>query len=123
MRGIGKKNKNLIVCPQSKQFKDLIVCAATCDKFCSQYLQNIRLEILQEYVEQHPEYKLTGVIMAEKKSTQKVKKFWVLDSEKKVVEVEEKEIIDNPQAYIDKEIWDRPPYKYEVIIALKRVKA
>lgn len=61
--------------------------------------------------------------MAEKKSTQKVKKFWVLDSEKKVVEVEEKEIIDNPQAYIDKEIWDRPPYKYEVIIALKRVKA
>ncbi|MCF7919635.1 MAG: hypothetical protein K9N06_06955 [Candidatus Cloacimonetes bacterium] len=62
--------------------------------------------------------------MAEKKTvTEKVKKYWVIDSEKKVVEVAEKEILDNPQEYIMKEIWDRPPFKYEVIIALKKVKS
>lgn len=124
MRGIGKKNNNLVVCPRSKQFKDLIVCAASCDNFCKQYLTDIRLSILLEYIEEHPEYKLTGVIMAEKKTvTEKVKKYWVIDSEKKVVEVAEKEILDNPQEYIMKEIWDRPPFKYEVIIALKKVKS
>jgi len=123
VRRIGKVNKNLVVCPRNKQFKDLIVCAASCDKLCKQYIQNIRLSTLLEYVEEHPEYKLTGVIMAEKKiAASKTKKYWVLDSERKVVEVEESEILDNPQDYITKEIWDRPPYKYEVIIALKKVK-
>lgn len=123
-RIVGKKNKHLVVCPKNKQFKDLVVCAASCDRFCSQYMSNIRLEVLEEYVQNHPEYKIIGVIMAGQKSVETKKKiFWVLDENKKVVEVEEKEIIDNPKAYLDKEIWDRPPYKYEVIIALKRVKA
>ena len=124
MRGIGKKNLNLVVCPRSKQFKDLIVCAAACDKFCKQYIDNIRLSALMEYVEEHPEYKITGVIMVEKKTViENEKKYWVIDSEQKVLEVTEKEILDNPQKYIDKEIWDRPPLKYEVIIALRKVKA
>lgn len=123
MRRIGKKNRNLVVCPRNKQFKDLVVCAASCDNFCTKYLENIRLDILEEYVKEHPEYKIIGVIMAGQKATQTKKKiFWVLDSEKKVIEVEEKEILDNPQKYLDMEIWDRPPYKYEVVIALKRIK-
>lgn len=118
-----KKNRNLVVCPRTRQFKDLVVCAASCERFCDKYLENIKLETLQEYVLEHPEYKIIGVIMAGQKTPKTQKKiFWVLDEQKKVVEVEESEIIDNPQKYIDKEIWDRPPYKYEVVIALKRVK-
>jgi hypothetical protein len=124
VRRIGKRNLNLVVCPQSKQFKDLVVCAASCERFCDQYLSNIRLDILEKYVEEHPEYKITGVIMAGQKTPQpKAKVFWVLDEDKKVIEVQEKEIMNNPQQYLDKEIWDKPPYKYEVVIALKRVKA
>ncbi|MCF7911706.1 MAG: hypothetical protein K9M99_04200 [Candidatus Cloacimonetes bacterium] len=124
MRRVGKKNRNLVVCPHNKQFKDLVVCAACCDKFCSQYIEGIKLVELQKYVEEHPEYKIIGVIMAGQKTAPSPKKlFWVIDSDKKVREVEEKEIINNPQAYLNMEIWDRPPYKYEVIIALKRVKA
>ncbi len=124
MRRIGKKNLNLVVCPRNKQFQDLVVCAASCDHFCTKYIQNIRLDILQKYVEEHPEYKIIGVIMAGQKTPQASKKlYWVIDSDKKVIEVEEKEILGNPQLYLDKEVWDRPPYKYEVIIALKRVKA
>jgi len=62
--------------------------------------------------------------MAGQKTPQpKAKVFWVLDEDKKVIEVQEKEIMNNPQQYLDKEIWDKPPYKYEVVIALKRVKA
>jgi len=124
VRRIGKKNHNLVVCPRNKQFKDLVVCAASCDKFCSQYIENIKLVELQKYVEEHPEYKIIGVIMAGQKTPPAKKKmFWVIDSDKKVREVEEKDIMENPQAYLNLEIWDRPPYKYEVIIALKRVKA
>jgi len=124
VRRIGKKNRNLVVCPRSKQFKDLVVCAASCDNFCSQYIEGIKLSILEKYVLEHPEYKIIGVIMAGKKTAPTpTKKFWVIDADKKVREVDEKEIMDNPQAYLNQEIWDRPPYKYEVIIALKRVKA
>ncbi|MFA5498034.1 MAG: hypothetical protein WCX83_05885 [Candidatus Cloacimonas sp.] len=52
--------------------------------------------------------------------TKKQKAFWILDNEGKVVEVIEQDIIDSPQDFLDKEIWDKPPNQYELVITLKR---
>ncbi len=82
------------------------------------------MEALLEFVEKHPEYKLKGELMPAKKIAEpKEKKFWIVGSDKKITEVSEKEIMDNPQEYLKKKIWDKPTYKYEVIITLKRIKA
>ena len=60
---------------------------------------------------------------AEQKKPTGVKKFWIVDEEKKVTEVSEKQIMNNPQNFIGKEIWQRPPFKYEIVISLKKIKA
>jgi len=60
---------------------------------------------------------------AEKKKATAEKMFWVINDDKTVVEVTETEIKSNPQEYITKEIWDRPPFRYEVLISLKKIKA
>lgn len=60
---------------------------------------------------------------AKKTAESKEKKFWVVGVDKKITEVSQKEIMDNPREYLDKKIWDKPTYKYEVIITLKRTKA
>ena len=117
-------NKNLVICPRTKQFTDLIVCAASCQDRCQIYRDSITLESLLEFVEQHPEYKIRGELMPAKKTVEsKEKKFWIVGVDKKITEVSEKEIMDNPREYLDKKIWDKPTYKYEVIITLKRIKA
>jgi len=125
MRVKKRKNQNLIVCPRTKQFTDLVVCAASCDHKmrCSEYILKIDIEMLEQYIIDHPEYEIKGELMAKKKEITEQKKFWVVDSEKKVEEVNEQEIMENPLKYQDKEIWDRPPYKYEVVVTLKRTKA
>ncbi|PID29037.1 MAG: hypothetical protein CSB55_02920 [Candidatus Cloacimonadota bacterium] len=56
-----------------------------------------------------------------------VKKFWILKEEegkdeKTVTVVTEDEIINNPLEYMNAEIWDCPPYKYELTVSLKKVK-
>jgi len=119
-----KFNKNLVVCPKTKQFTDLIVCAASCQNRCQIYRDSITLESLLEFVEKHPEYKIRGELMPAKKTAEsKEKKFWVIGVDNKITEVTQKEIMDNPREYLDKKIWDKPTYKYEVIITLKRTKA
>ena len=126
MRRIIRENKNLIVCPRNRQYTDIIVCAANCDykRFCKIYKEKISIEILLEFVEKHPDYKLVGEIMATEKVINKgEKKFWVVSGENQFVEVTESEVMKNPQKYIKKQIWQKPSFKYEVIVTLKRVKA
>ncbi|MCK4956871.1 MAG: hypothetical protein KAS49_04495 [Candidatus Cloacimonetes bacterium] len=123
MRVKKRKNQNLVVCPKNKQFTDLVVCAASCDRkmSCKEYVSKISIEMLTQYIEEHPEYEIRGELMATKK-TQTQTTFWVIDKEKKVIEVTEEEIMQNPLDYRDMEIWDKPPYKYEVVVTLKRKK-
>ena len=124
MRVKKRKNQNLVVCPKNRQFTDLVVCAASCDRKmkCEEYTSKITVEILVQYVEEHPEYEIIGEIMATKKTESK-KIFWVIDADKKVSEVTEAEVMNNPILYKDMEIWDKPPYKYEVIVTLRKKKA
>ena len=122
---IRKRNKNVVICPHTKLFTDLVVCAASCDKKCDLYIKKISLDILERFIAKHPEYMIIGEIMAKekvvaKKSNEKI--YWVVDENKKLTEVKESDIINNPQRYAGKQIWDRPPYKYEVIVALKKIK-
>ncbi len=125
MRHRVKENKNLIVCPKSKQYTDIIVCAATCEnkRFCKIYKERISLEILMEFIEKHPDYILVGELMATKTVKPKETTFWVVMGENQFEEVTESEIMKNPQNYLDKQIWQKPPFKYEVVITLRKVKA
>lgn len=121
-----KKNKNLVVCPKNRQYTDIIVCAATCDyrRFCKVYREKISLETLLEFIEKHPEYELVGELMAaEKTKKPKEQTFWVVTGENQYEEVLESEVMNNPQKYIDKQIWQKPPFRYEVVVTLKRIKA
>lgn len=125
MRVRKRKNPNLIICPKTKQFTDLVVCAASCDRRlqCKEYRQRISVETLEKFVEGHPEYKIIGELMAGKKVTTKEKTFWVVNEDNTLQEVTEKEVMENPKEYINKQIWEKPPFKYEVVITLKRIKA
>lgn len=125
MRVKKRKNQNLVVCPKNRQFTDLVVCAASCDQKmkCSAYTSQINVEMLMQYVIDHPEYEIIGEIMATKTKKVEKKILWVVDAEKKVSEVTEEEVMNNPLEYQNKELWDRPPYKYEVIVTLRRTKA
>ena len=124
---IKKRKTYLIICPKNKQFKNIIACAAGCPEHlsCKEYRLRVRLEILELFVAKHPEYEIIGEIMPVKKTTKKEneKTFWIVKDDKTVTEVSESEVIKNPQKYIDKEIWEKPPYKYQVVISLKRIKA
>jgi len=119
------KNKTTLVCPHNKRFESIFVCAINCPNRCQQYLDNVDLAILEEFISLHPEYEIKGELMATTKTdstAKKVKHYWTIDDEGKVEEVSEQDIIDNPQEYFEKEIWDKPPYQYEIVIALKRKK-
>ncbi len=118
------RNKNIVICPRNKQFTDLVVCAASCNRKCEIYFEKIDLKILEFFVLNHPEYVIIGEIMPKEKTkqTKNEKIYWILDENKKVTEVKESEIISNPQKYLKNEIWDKPPFKYEIVIALKKVK-
>ena len=117
-----RANSNLIICPKTKQFTSLVVCAASCKDRCEIYLNSITLEILTKYVENHPEYKIVGELMVTKKTTEKKeKKFWIVTGDT-FVEVTEKEIMNNPKQYLKKQIWEKPPFRYKVVISLKKIK-
>ena len=115
------KDNTSLVCHKTRQYKDIYSCALNCRDKCDGYFEMVTLERLEEFVEKHPEYVITGELMA--KPTPNEKKFWIVDNNNLIQEVTEKEILENPKEYLDKQIWDRPPSKYEVIISLKRVKA
>ncbi len=121
-------NKTTIVCPQTKRFESIFACALNCQDKCRIYLDNIDYSLLEEYIEAYPDYEIIGVLMAKKTiitdtdNKKRVKKYWVLDNDKKVVEVAESDITTNPKEFLSKEIWDKPPNQYEIVIALKRKK-
>ena len=118
-----KRNDRLIVCPKTRQFTDIVVCAASCHQRCSVYRNTITLDMLLKYIEEHPEYEIIGEIMPEKaKPKSKVNKYWILDDQNVVKEVSERVIMNNPQDYIGKQIWQKPPFRYDLVITLKRVK-
>jgi len=119
-----RQNKNVIICPKSKQFTDIIVCAANCaeNRYCEEYRKKISLDILLDFVEAHPNYKLIGELMATKETKSKETKLWIMNKDNQVEEITEKEVLNNPQKYIKAQIWDKPTFKYEVIIKLKRVR-
>ena len=118
-----KKSQSLIVCPKTKQFTDLIVCAASCGERCSLYRSTITYEVLLNYVEKHPEYKIIGELMQTQKTGTKETKFWIINKDNTVEEVSEKDIMNNPKPFLKKQIWQKPPYRYKLVITLKRIKA
>lgn len=123
MRRTSKNSKNIIICPRDKQFKNIIVCAASCKNKCSKYSEKISFKALEEYIKEHPEYKIEGEIMAKKTSKKNEKKYWVFGKGKSYEEVTESEIVNNPAEFIGKEIWQKPTYKCEVVVKLKRHRA
>ncbi len=50
------------------------------------------------------------------------KKFWIVTGENQFEEITEKEIMKNPQKYIKKQLWQKPPFKFEIVVTLKRIK-
>lgn len=121
------QNKTTLICPHTKRFESIFVCAINCQNRCGLYLDNITLSILEEFVQQHPEYEIIGEIMPVKnvKDTdkkKKVKEYWIVDEDDRIEEVTLEEILKNPQLFIGKEIWDKPPNEYEIVVALKRKK-
>ena len=120
---MARKDKTSLVCRKTRQYKDIYSCALNCRDKCVLYKNKVTLAQLQEFVEKHPEYVITGELMATKASSPKEKRYWIVFGENQFKEVTEKELVANPQEYIDKQIWDKPPFKYELVISLKRVKA
>ena len=76
-----------------------------------------------DFIEKHPNYILVGELMATKSAKPKELTFWVVNEDNQYEEVTEKEVMKNPQNYLGKQIWQKPPFKYEVVITLKRIKA
>lgn len=125
--------KKSIICKKNQRFESIFVCAINCRDKCINYKNTINIQILRRFVENHPQYEIIGEIMptnnqkskkidtATPKKTDE-KSYWILDSEGKVKEVAESEIINNPSDFFDREIWEKPPYQYELVISLKRKK-
>jgi hypothetical protein len=74
------------------------------------------------FIEKHPDYILIGELMPTKTSKPKEPTFWIVNADNQLSEVTESEIMQNPQNYLDKQIWQKPSFKYEVIITLKKIK-
>ena len=122
-----EKKKTNLICPLTKRFESIYVCALNCPNRCRLYVESISYELLEEYIQSYPDYEIKGEIMPTKKKitdtdTRKIKHYWVLDKDRKVQEVSEDEIINNPKLYLSEEIWDKPPNQYEIVITLKRKK-
>ena len=120
-------NKTTLICPLTKRFESIFVCAINCHDRCRQYLENVDISVLEEFVQLHPEYEIKGEIMPVSKNTsntdkKKVKEYWIIDDENRVEEVTEEEILGDPQKFFNKNIWDKPPNQYEIVVALKRKK-
>ena len=125
MRKQIRSDINLVVCPKNKRHTDIIVCAASCEdrKFCKEYRNKITNELLLNFIEKHPKYKLVGELMPTAKTVKKSENIYlVVSKDNQVEEVPEKEIMDNPQNYLKKQIWLKPQFHYELVVSLKRIK-
>ena len=120
-RNSEKKKKTILVCPLTRQFKDIIVCAANCETKCKLYYSKVDIGILEKYVEKHKEYKIIGELMPTAK-TKTLNKYWVMNDDNTFNEVSEKELMNNPKEYLDKKIFQKPPFSYQLVVSLKRVK-
>ncbi len=124
------KNKTTLICPKTKQFIKIFVCALNCKNKCRKYINNIDLETFHNFVENHPQYEIIGEMMAKKTETKKAKIdkdemqkiYWVTYDDKTYEEVTETEIKNNPEKFLKTQIWDKPPYQYDLVISLKRRK-
>jgi hypothetical protein len=122
-----KSKKTTLICPLTRRFESIFVCALNCPDRCKLYADSITYEMLSEYIESYPDYEIKGELMPTKKKitdtdTKRVKQYWILDENRQVVEVSEDEIVNNPKEYLSQEIWDKPPNQYEIVITLKRKK-
>jgi len=116
---------NLVICPKNKRHTDIIVCAASCEdrRYCREYRSKITDELLLDFIEKHPKYKLVGELMPTGKTVNKGENIYlVVSKDNQLEEVSEKEIMDNPQKYLQKQIWLKPPFHYELVVSLKRIK-
>jgi|GEM_PF-856131 len=124
----GIADSHNIVCHKTKRFESMIVCASNCPTRCDLFRRFFNIEILLEFIEQHPEYEIIGEIMNETKKTSKAtvkakanqeKLFWVI-TDNNYEEVTESELINNPVPYLGKQIHEKPRDEFELIVTLKK---
>lgn len=127
----GVLNSHTIICHKSKRFENMIVCASQCLKRCDLFKRFFNINLLLEYIEQHPDYEIIGELMAQAKSTvkntviantPKEKLYWVI-TDNTFEEVGESELIKNPVNYLGKVIFEKPKDQYELIVSLKKKSA
>jgi hypothetical protein len=102
-------NPEIVLCEKSKRFENIIVCTSKCLDRCVQYKEKINIDLIKNYIINHPEYEMIGVIMPvsknanEKKMNIKTEKiYWFVTEENQIVEVTESEVIKNPAEYLNK---------------------
>lgn len=119
-----KRVKKSLICPRTKRFESIYVCAANCKNRCFLYNQNICIEVLEQYIQLHPEYEIIGELMPEQKLKPKPKEksFLTKNKDGLFMEVSEKTIINNPKEYMESEIWEKSPNQYELVVSLRRKK-
>ena len=118
-----KKIKKSLICHKTKRFESIFVCAANCRDHCSAYAENICIEALEYYVQQYPEYEIIGEIMPQAITPKKVKTeklYLVKDADGKFSDVPEGEIMKNAKEYMNKEIWEKSPNQYELVVTLRK---
>jgi hypothetical protein len=126
-------NPNIILCKKSKRFENIIVCTHNCFDRCDEYKKRFNIEIIKEYLENHPDYEMKGIIMAtgkkttdksnsSNKNTKSEKIYWIINEENKFMEVTESEIINNPADYLNKPMYEKPKDLYEIIVTIKKTK-
>ena len=122
-------NPEIILCKKSKRFENILVCTYQCFDRCEQYKTKFDIELIENYITQHPDYEMKGIIMpVGKKSTQKVqetakstvKLYWIITDENQFLEVTEEEIINNPAQYLGKPMFEKPKDEFEIIVTIKK---
>ena len=124
-------NPEIILCRKSKQFENIIVCTFKCFERCEAYFNQFDIEIIQKYIDTHPNYEMKGVIMPatkkmnhplgeKKKDPKKEKLYWIITDENQYLEVSQQEIMDNPAEYIGKQLFEKPKDEFEILVMIKK---
>ena len=121
-------NSQSIFCPKTKQFSHIVICANKCFDRCIDFDRSFDIQILENYIEIHPDYEIKGVIMPVNKTETKTqtpsksseKIYWVVTDTNQYVEVPESEIINNPAGYFGKPMFEKPKDQYEVVVTIKK---
>ena len=120
-------NPEIVLCKKSKRFENIIVCTYQCFDRCEAYFDQFDMELVNNYIDSHPDYEIKGVIMGKDKKIitpttdiTKEREYWVITDENQYVEVKESEIINNPADYFGKPMYEKPKDQYEVVVAIKK---